>query len=566
MMKKQVASLVLLLILVIVIALNMHPSMNLVKAQITNYVIEPDGSVEPSNPLILTDDNVTYTFTSDIAGSLTVERSNIIIDGNGNTLQGANGVYNETAFTVVNEQNVTIQNMIVTDFYRGFYLNVTIDISINNNTIVYNHQDAIAVDQSINLTVNGNNVANNIGYGVRIERSTNNAVAQNMITNNTSYGVWINYTSQTTVSQNNITDNLWRCILLDSSSNNTIRANYLKGSEDGIFLYNSTENDIFDNTLVNNPYVAVFIQAYSHNNRIINNTLIDNDFYGFYLFYSKNNTLTGNNVTYSTFGVAISTSDNSSVTENTFKNNKNQAIRIDNSTQCKVIANTIVGNRQGIELAQRTLNNTFYHNNMINNTAQVIAQADDTNNWDNGFEGNYWSNYTGTDTDNDGIGDIPQTIDANSADHYPLAGEYNMYNGLVGNMAFSVDIISNSTINDFMVEKLVSPGHDVGETIISFDVMGEAEFGFCRLAIPKNLLSPSYNITIDNGQTPILNYNESVADSTTYRWIYVAYEYPNHHITITPEFPPTSVIIIFFFAMVTISVIFYKRDLHTSSY
>ena len=40
--------------------------------------------------------------------------------------------------------------------------------------------------------------------------------------------------------------------------------------------------------------------------------------------------------------------------------------------------------------------------------------------WDNGFEGNYWDNYNGTDGDGNGIGDTPYIINENNQDNYPL--------------------------------------------------------------------------------------------------------------------------------------------------
>jgi hypothetical protein len=48
------------------------------------------------------------------------------------------------------------------------------------------------------------------------------------------------------------------------------------------------------------------------------------------------------------------------------------------------------------------------------------------NAWDDGYPsgGNYWSDYTGTDANYDGIGDTPYTIDALNQDRYPLMGPF----------------------------------------------------------------------------------------------------------------------------------------------
>jgi hypothetical protein len=46
------------------------------------------------------------------------------------------------------------------------------------------------------------------------------------------------------------------------------------------------------------------------------------------------------------------------------------------------------------------------------------------NRWDNGKEGNYWSDYTGQDTNGDGIGNKPYEVYGNFTDNHPLTKPY----------------------------------------------------------------------------------------------------------------------------------------------
>jgi len=66
-------------------------------------------------------------------------------------------------------------------------------------------------------------------------------------------------------------------------------------------------------------------------------------------------------------------------------------------------------------------NNTFYCNNIVNNIQNVFTgNPRHLNFWDNGKEGNYWSDYKSTDNNGDRIGDTPYIIDENNQDTYPL--------------------------------------------------------------------------------------------------------------------------------------------------
>ncbi len=94
--------------------------------------IRADGSIDPPTANITTIDNVTYTFIDNIYESIVVERSNIMLDGAGYTLQGpgsGNGLY----WTGMN--NVTIRNTNIRDFYYGILSEHSSNNSFSENTI-----------------------------------------------------------------------------------------------------------------------------------------------------------------------------------------------------------------------------------------------------------------------------------------------------------------------------------------------------------------------------------------------------------------------------------------------
>jgi len=103
---------------------------------------------------------------------------------------------------------------------------------------------------------------------------------------------------------------------------------------------------------------------------------------------------------------------------------------LSSSSNNSILENTIANNKLlGIELANSP-DNTFYHNNFINNGLPPHAPSIkhvtiDTNSisiWDNGCEGNYWNDYNGTDMDGDGIGDT--YLPWEDVDYYPLMNLY----------------------------------------------------------------------------------------------------------------------------------------------
>jgi parallel beta-helix repeat protein len=563
--------------------------------------IRADGSVDPSTAPISSMDNVTYTFNGDIINnSIVVERSNIIIDGNGYTLQGS-GI--GKAFDLSGVNNVTIKNTDISarnsgrDFHPnyGIYLYSSSFNTISGNNITDNYYAGIYLNESSNNNIIGNNITKNY-HGIWLSYSFNNSMVGNNITNSgfflpfppipiKTHGIRLDFSSGNSLRNNVMADSdfnfgvlggalsdfindvdvsnsvdgkpvyywvsrrdvevpldagyvsLVNCtnvrienltltknmqgILLAYTNCTTIVGNNITNNWNGILLwYSSSYNVVFGNNITANNGVGISF-AMCSNNTTSGNNITNTDDFGIYLNESSNNNISGNNITDNPFGICLTYSPNNTV-----------------------FGNSIANNGYGLGIWNSS-DNLIYHNNMVNIADQVYTM-NSVNVWDDGVEGNYWSNYTGVDLDLDGIGDSSHLLDEDNQDHYPLMG---MFHGFNTSLGYSINVISNSTIEDFDFFQ--------SNSTIRIYVSGEESVGFCRICIPKDLISPPYHIIIDNGQTSVLN-NRTVAENQTHKWIYFAYQHSTHEIIIIPESPPFLILPIFIVATL-LAVIVYKR-------
>ena len=122
--------------------------------------------------------------------------------------------------------------------------------------------------------------------------------------------------------------------------------------------------------------------------------------------------------------INILTSVNLTIAENIILNS-HTGINLENVLNANVTLNTIKLNTYGLVIDSDSSNVLITLNNFIGNT--YSAKDMGSNSFDNGIIGNYWSDYTGIDSNQDNIGDTPYEIDSNSKDNYPQMSPLNLH-------------------------------------------------------------------------------------------------------------------------------------------
>jgi parallel beta-helix repeat protein len=334
---------------------------------------------------------------------------------------------------------------------------------------------------------------------------------------NAYYGIYAENANYTTV-QNNIFSSNGEAVRVINSFVLTFHKNVVISNNEGVFIENSSMCTIKDNVFENNwgggpsLYFGCGISLLNLNNSIIANNFLTKHIMG--------------------------------------------AIELSQAYENMIVNNLVIDNSFGVNIYV-SYNNVFHHNNFVNNWVDIdYMDIYSFNFWDDGFEGNYWDEYNGTDADQDGIGDSPY-IRGQCNDNHPLMGIFSNFSFPWQEQDYFITTISNSTITDFQFDSTLR--------MISFNVNGsEGEKGFCRVAIPNTLIQDlwqsNYTVLINGGTSA------SVKNWTTgeYILIYLTYQFqhPSQKITILPEFQTTIILALLMTVSTIATILTKKKRLH----
>ena len=308
----------------------------------------------------------------------------------GHTIEVKAGTYYEH---VVVDKSLTIMGEDVsTTIIDGSGTGKVVTVQANNFAIskftIQNGQYGIDVAGDNNIA-NGN-VVSDCTYGILV-RGNNNNVSANFV----SGGYWgissERYSHYSNISGNTVSDCYLAGICLDDYDS-YVKDNTISNTDKGIEVGLSGNVDSISGNTISNTSYGIWVD---YEVLYISKNTISNSYQGIH---------------FEGYGIEIS--------GNTISNN-DLGINFDGFA-FEISGNTISNNDLGLKVISNPYSFLIiYHNNFIDNTQQALDQTSYTP-WDTGAEGNYWSDYTGTDADGDGIGDTPYYINYYAQDNYPL--------------------------------------------------------------------------------------------------------------------------------------------------
>jgi len=297
---------------------------------------------------------------------------------------------------------------------------------IIRNCTVYNSgnnlptRDAgIRIERSSNGRIFNNTCYSNTGFGISFDDVNNFTAKQNTIINNDRSGFFLeaqHYScNDNRIINNNITLNDEYGIYFDGSFNpsitdveyNLISYNNISFSGiDGIYICGTDYNTISYNKIYNNTGNGICTRSVTGDtiyNQIIGNTIYNNTEYGIenYGYFTQ---ISGENLISENLYAIRNVGDDTNIYNNTFFNNMLYGVVIESNSD----------------------NNVIFANNFSLNPINAYDYSTTTQ-WDNGISGNFWSNYVGLDTNDDGFGDSPYDVPpvGDTMDYYPIYSDGN---------------------------------------------------------------------------------------------------------------------------------------------
>ncbi len=355
--------------------------------------------------------------------------------------------YNGVSIINSNYVNVSDNNLLLNE-YNGILLSHCFENLIINNSVKNQKRGVgIQISDSVNSTIIDNRFENNIWEAIMLSNNQNVTLRNNKMNN---CGLDVNGPLESLITYDIDTSNrvnekilyYYRNkkylgesdfvnagqIFLINCNNSLISNVNLKNCTNGIGLYFSYNNTVL-NTNSSYNWGAGIVLLFSNNNSILRNIASNCKTSGILLLFSNNNNITENLVEnnggegiYGSLALCYGSSNNQ-IRKNHINNNTIGLILFSTSSNNKISENFFLNNLEhGVSIGDiNSDQNMFYNNIFIGNL--INAEDNGTNNmWDNGIIGNYWDDYIGEDSNNDGIGDTPYQIqgEAGSVDNLPI--------------------------------------------------------------------------------------------------------------------------------------------------
>ncbi len=306
-----------------------------------------------------------------------VEKSLPYNGGNGIMLYGDN-------------HGIIYNNTIYDNGRHGIYCDYCTGVIIENNTVYKNTNSGIRVDYGGSNIIKGNTVYSNGGYGINLYISSGNKVWDNNLTNDSiALGKRIAFTTQE-ISTNNTVNGKpvyyysnvnFNNATLPSDAGEVILGNVtyaivsgenISNMDVGIFVGFSKNIVIERNNISGFTWYGIYY-GFTNYTRIENNTIFNGvtDADGIHLYYSKGNTIYGNNISACTNGVYLQYSDSNEVISNKFNSMSNEAVYVD-SSDSSVITNNICTNSYDGIYVYNTYSADIENNTCINISYSAI--------------------------------------------------------------------------------------------------------------------------------------------------------------------------------------------------
>jgi len=229
-----------------------------------------------------------------------------------NTVNG-NPVYywkNKTQRTVplgagqvllVNCTDIIVENQNVSDGSIGILFGFSDNNTVVNNTVL-NNDKGIRLFKSNYNTIVGNTASNStnswftLSYAIWISRSNYNEVVENTLLNNDGHSIYLSNSNKNFIANNIANNNRWRALQLLGSHGNTLSNNIASDSRYGIAVLSaSKKNILMENNISDNNRSGLNILFQSNDNHIKKNTISRNRD-GIHIWESMNNTIAKNKI------------------------------------------------------------------------------------------------------------------------------------------------------------------------------------------------------------------------------------------------------------------------------